>query len=446
MKRRDSIEASRFDRAVSHAFQDSPDGGAFGALDDLKRRRMINEALARADASQGMEPAVDDEPKRRPVTLLRVSAAAAAVLCLFGAGLLLLHSRSPETVDSTQPTYFGEVRVLGGALFFGETPVAINAPVPANTSIRTESGTAQLRLPTGITWQLGDRTRGEIRPLSTEKLQVAVLSGESWFRVDPNRKGPSFSVQTPMGRIDVTGTIFIVNAAPSDVTVTLLKGSVWVTLPSGGRELVETGKVLHLGEMRRAALSEETHRRLLERIASLHWDDGVVEPAPPQPASAESESETEPPPEIDATVRKKHPRASTPKQLLEEIQTQRKMRNWGRAAELYEKLIKAAPNSETATVARVSLGDIYLTKLQRSNAALAQFDTYLRSGHTTLRPEAVYGRCNALRALGRKAEEIRCLETFLRRNAHAFQAPEARARLKALEGRSSAAHSDKTDI
>jgi hypothetical protein len=120
--------------------------------------------------------------------------------------------------------------------------------------------------------------------------------------------------------------------------------------------------------------------------------------------------------------------------IHEEIQAYRKKRDWGRVAALYKRLIQSAPGSETAVVSRVSLGEIYLTKLHQYKSALVHFDRYLRSGHTALLPEAFYGKCNALKALGNRDGEVRCLARFIKQFNGAFQVPDARARLDALRG------------
>ncbi len=429
MKREDNFETTTFENALSDVFQDDPEGGAFGSFDDLSRRRMVNDILTLAANA----PATRfGEPLRKGNAYLWRIGVAAAVLCTLGAALFAGFRHSEAKIPS-QPVYFGEVQAVGGALYFDERPVGVNAPIPVTEPIRSEKGPALLRLPTGITWQLGDHGRGEIASLSSKRLQVTVAAGESWFRVDPKRSGPAFSVNTSMGRIDVTGTIFVVNVDPSEVRVTLLRGSVWVTRTDGKREKVETGYVLHLREAKQQALSAETSRRMTDRLRALAWMEDASAATPIAVLDVEREHLSN----LGVTKGASGPTREEPtrpdaRQLLKEIQAQRKQRNWGRVASLYNKLIRQAPSSETAVVSRVSLGEVYLTKLQQYKEALAQFDSYLQSGHTALLPEASFGRCNAFRSLRRRDQEIQCLDGFLKQFENSFQAPDARARLQTL--------------
>ena len=438
MKRENNIETAQFDRAVSDAFQSAPDCGAFGAFDDLSRRRMMNEILDLA--AKAPSPAdVDTGVRRRPVRVLAMGAAAAVIMSLAGLwGFGVLSSTSRET-SASRPTYFGEVQNLRGALYFDESPAAINDPVPVDKSIRTAQSTALLRLPTGISWQMESHSQGEIAPLTVNRLQVTVRSGESWFRVDPARKGPAFSVMTPMGRIDVTGTVFVVNADPSDVRVTLLKGKVQVTDSAGNTYWVAAGHVMHLREQTQYALPLDAQRRMQERLVELFGSTEKATVATNSDGTPADGMDTEARPDkVDADdAPPRHPPAAgrTSHQLLAEIQRQRRARNWGKVAGLYKRLIQSAPGSETAVVSRVSLGEIYLSKLQQYKDALFHFDKYLQSGHTALLPEASYGRCSALKAMGNREREIQCLDGFIKRFAGAFQAPKARARLEVLRSR-----------
>ncbi len=96
----------------------------------------------------------------------------------------------------------------------------------------------------------------------------------------------------------------------------------------------------------------------------------------------------------------------------------------------YEELLARFPGSSEAQVARVSLGNLLLT---RGNAAraLTLFDTHLSRGGA-LAEEALYGKARALHALGRTADEQKVWQTLKSRYpnsiyARAAQSPAAPA-------------------
>lgn len=434
MKRKSGLETATFDRALSDAFQGGPECGALGTVDDLSRRRMINDIILEASVTSG-RGIVEERKNTEGHRTLMVGAVAAVIGVFMVASLIYGTVTSSRKTATPSPVemYFGEVQENGGNLFFGDQSALRYAPIPVGKSIRTENGAAALRLPTGIDWRMTPHGHARIASLEPERLNIEVLAGESWFRVDPNREGPSFSVDTKMGRIDVTGTIFLVEVGPSDVRLTLLEGEVWVTRATGRRNLVPAGHVMYLGNGLQRPIVAEEEKRLQARLAQMTWE---TDPAAVTVNVAPT-LDDEPPPhgktafDIDPQAREMVAKLDF-RQLHEEIQASRKKGDWGRVAVLYTRLIQSAPGSEAAIVSRVSLGEVCLTKLHQYKDALLHFEKYLRSGHTALLPEAFYGKCSALKALGKRDREMACLDRFVQRFASAFQASDARARLDAL--------------
>lgn len=436
MTRKRDLEIAKFDSAVSDAFRGGPECGRFGTFDDLRRRRMVNDILRKA--SERDTPDVDETSRfGRGLRTLMFGAAAAIVLGGFIVAVVLVKANQSEraSVMPLRDVYYGEVQAASGRLFFGESVAPRHAPIPVGRSIHTTNGSALLRLPTGIDWQMKHGSHGRIASLDPETLTVELLSGENWFRVDPARVGPAFSVETELGRIDVTGTIFVVNVEPSDIRVSLLKGDVWVSRDFGQRVRLKAGHGIHLGDGRQYALASAERKRMHAELGTLDWQLQTTDrvsttttaEAAPSASRVEARAVAPSGPSGPLSAAKRDFR-----HLQKEIQTSRKRRDWGRVATLYERLIQSAPGSEAANVSRVSLGEIYLTKLGRYNDALRQFNTYLRTGHAALVPEAFYGKCGALNALGKRVEEVRCLDEFIRRFDSAFQTPDAKARLQVL--------------
>lgn len=101
------------------------------------------------------------------------------------------------------------------------------------------------------------------------------------------------------------------------------------------------------------------------------------------------------------------------------------------AISLYLQLQSTFSQSTETALSRVSLGGLYLES-GSAKAALAQFDAYLTSANRRLAPEALFGRGQALKALGRRAEEIQNWQQLLRRYPSSAYATQAQERLQGL--------------
>lgn len=97
----------------------------------------------------------------------------------------------------------------------------------------------------------------------------------------------------------------------------------------------------------------------------------------------------------------------------------------------YQRLQRGFSGSAEAHASRVSLGGLLLRN-GSSSAALAQFDAYLGSGGGRLAAEALYGRAQALRALGRSADEAQNLRRLVKTYPNSAYATHAQRRLRQL--------------
>ncbi|MBN2341649.1 MAG: FecR domain-containing protein [Deltaproteobacteria bacterium] len=435
MKQHIDIPNRQFDDAVTDAFRDAPACGAFGTIDDLSRRRAVNHIVQKAASAARNVSEVHPRWTHRRV---RAAGAIAAVLVLGIAltwYLVLFGSASPAALSAA--SYFGEVQTVHGAVFIDDDSAYRHAPLPVEKPMRTAEGTALLRMPTGIDWWMASHAAGKINRLEFNQLHVSVSSGENWFRVDPERQGPAFSVLTPMGRIHVTGTIFVVRVTADDVVVTLLKGKVLVQDAQQTPHEVQTGYSIHLQNGQTVPVSENEQAQLRQQLATLHWEESTATPTLTAASSTVDNSATG---DTSVAVSASVQPATTDKpadikQLHMSIQNARKAGDWKKVAGLYKRLIRTSPAGDAAIVSRVSLGDVYLSRLHRYGDALSQYDYYIQSRHPTLLPEATYGKCLALKAMKQSAREQQCLEQFVRRFPGVLQVESARSRLSVLQAK-----------
>lgn len=119
-------------------------------------------------------------------------------------------------------------------------------------------------------------------------------------------------------------------------------------------------------------------------------------------------------------------------ELLNRAQKARAARDYQKAAQTYLQLLRLYPASGEARVARLSLAQLHLAE-GNAAAALARFDEYHRSGGE-LSQEAHYGKIEALRALGRTAEEHAEINRFVTRYPKSLHAAALKRRLGVIGG------------
>jgi hypothetical protein len=103
------------------------------------------------------------------------------------------------------------------------------------------------------------------------------------------------------------------------------------------------------------------------------------------------------------------------------------------AERLYARLAAEFPDTREETVARALRGQLLLDELGRPSEALASFDAYLRAQpQGALAEETRAARAEALRRLGRRADEAAAWRELLGANPRSIHAARARDRLAAL--------------
>jgi len=328
-----------------------------------------------------------------------------------------------------------------------------------------------------------------------DKLNLDLRKGEIVADVDPKRHGPPFVVQTPHGRVRVTGTVFSVDVDADHTVVRVLRGRVEATDASGQVRTLKLGQSLAIGQGAVAQISQEEialaderlqlldlviapdaaeldvtslpHGAVLtvdgielgttpiaamvrpgarNRALNMDGHESVKELLHVSPGSKvtrvfelkeldldESEAIARKPRSVRRATRPSD-QADTPEALLKLAQSHLKAGRWSKAIQTYEVLAEQYPNSALGRTALVSMGMTQLERVGRYRDALRSFNRYLkttRRGTNAL--EASWGRARALRALGNREAERKALREFLRDFPEAIQAPSAQERLDQLQ-------------
>ena len=254
---------------------------------------------------------------------------------------------------------------------------------------------------------------------------------------DPNRR-IHFRVITPLGNVDIKGTVFAVTVSPGRVRVEVVRGEVAVG-PNGTDQhfSVGAGAAFDMQNRRTERLDKaaEQHIRSLLGMPPMDTDARPAD-APEITGTALSSSEetgdTAPLPPSSRSGRQS-PRPAL-KALLDEAAECRIKKDWRSAARAYEQVVATYPHRKEAATAMVSLGQIQLKHLGRPKEARRNFERYQKTQPSgPLSEQALYGIALADRATGNLRGEKQALERFVARHPSSPLIGSARQRLAELQ-------------
>jgi ferric-dicitrate binding protein FerR (iron transport regulator) len=410
-------------RIAREMTREEAESGLLPALDAGARDAAIDEIVARADAL-GADPGTT--ASRVPASGGRRSNrlavwAAAAALAALAIGVAFARHRPAE------------VKGRPATSIAGRSSSIEPRSVEAREAISGEIATGVRAL-----FEAGTRARVET---AAKTLAVVLERGAVWVHVDPRTRTARVSVRTNEGEVAVEGTVFRVAISDGGTEVRVLRGAVALRprggsawrLAAGERAALVGGapEPMELDEIRSARELLETHS--VVGPGDLPIPAGATEP----PAIAGA---TESPQTVSRGGQKAALQPSEESgggsidALLSEIRRARAARDWPKVSALYEALTRGHRGEEAAEAAMVSLGQVRLEKLGDPASALRWFDAYLVGGGRTLRPEALQGRAEALRSLGKSCDERRALAAYCESFPNELFAGGARRRLAALDG------------
>ncbi len=240
----------------------------------------------------------------------------------------------------------------------------------------------------------------------------------------------ALSVELPDGVVEVTGTVFIVEAIRNRSSVSVVRGSVAVRGFNGQRasETVTVGETYSLTNQAVSERNSDPSDQLLILLGMS--DSSEVAAAEPKAVAPERPEAEARPLDIPRKRDRQPPDRPSLETLIQSASTCRAQRNWDCAVKNYESLIQLYPNRPDATTAMMPVAQILLDNLNRPAQALKYYRRYQRSRpEGSLGQEAMWGECVALRRLGQTEPETQCLKRFLSRYPAAPFSSQASARL-----------------
>ena len=313
-----------------------------------------------------------------------------------------------------------------------------NAPDVMNNNAQLPASGERLTLLDGrVTLSSSAQTSLETVLAADDDMHVRIEDGFMCAQIDPTAKRRvHFRVVTPLGKVDVKGTIFGVTVADGTAEVAVVRGEVTAEPTDSARAFsVRAGSVFDFGTRQTTSIDDDTDTRI-RAMLGLHpkksEPSGDTEPA----SSADDVSAAES--SIDATNRggSQSPKSQafrTPRPsletLLDEADRCRIDHDWRCAAKRYDAIVKRFPHRAEAATALVNLGQIQLKHLKKPREARRNFERYQKQSPSgPLAEQALMGIARADRAIGDHRGEARALDLFLARHPSSPLAEAARRR------------------
>ena len=243
---------------------DETPAGAAPALDELSRRRLINQIVARA-----AQPAVEP-PERLPApqTTLRWKATVALAASVFvgTTAALLAHQfgqpdrpapeatlklagvHAPAPVPRSSAPVFAKVLLQSGKATLDGTPMAAARTMEPGKTLRVATGQMVLQLPMGSKMLVRRQSTVDLERLDPDRVRINLRQGELLAAVTRRSAGQVFEVQTPDGRVVVRGTYFSVRVVGGRSVLSVLEGRVRVVERGGVIRELAAGQATTLGQ------------------------------------------------------------------------------------------------------------------------------------------------------------------------------------------------------
>lgn len=244
---------------------DGTDGPAH-EIDELSRRRWVNEIVEQATRTREV---VADHHDARATVGYRVLLAAIGIAACASIAIVLWYYKSAGTVD---PGPASRVAMTSGAVLTDDYPASADHPLRAGDVVSTAEGAAVLSLAGGVAARLDANTEVRLDRPDQAPVRMSLIRGRLTAAVDKDRKGAiAFTVETRAGRIDVTGTVFSVEAYRELVDLKVLEGRVRVSEPRGMTREVGAGRGVALGDRQMHRLSAKEVSRLTVDARQLRF-------------------------------------------------------------------------------------------------------------------------------------------------------------------------------
>ncbi len=386
---------------------------------------------------------------RKPTAWAAGMAAAAAIFLMVRASTDFSTDFSPEfsKVDENGAPDLSSVLKANVLKASSSSGLSYGVPIGEGQLLHAEEEIA-LSLGPDIVVLLEPGSRAKLAKLNHTTAEISLEFGRIHASVRPHstffEKG--FAVSTSQGMVEVTGTLFSVEAKKGTAGswVGVLRGSVKVTssadsanLRHGRVRALEAQQIGSLQTRKMTSQEQQMVRGAMERISLIEQGSiAAVSPGKAATNAAKQEENRSAAVTRPKTGVSKLAHAGSAKELLRKAQELRRLRNWKASAQAYSELIAAYPGEEIAKNAKVSYGYLLLEQLNNYSGGLKFCQEYLfQHPEGVLAAEAAICRIKALRALGSAEEEQIAIEQFLELFPNSYHASAFRKRVQQIRSR-----------
>jgi tetratricopeptide (TPR) repeat protein len=390
------------------------------------------EAVSAKSADAAIHVALDKRFASQSKPIWTQIAIAASALLALGIGLLAYRASRPNQEDPIQfelaqgRLQIASEEIGSGQWFsFGE---AVVVPIEKDALLKTYDALF-----------IAAQTNSKLRLVQAtpKSITLKLEAGRMALHLVPS-SDVSLEVELPDGVVKVTGTVFIVEADGKKSSVSVVRGSVEVQ----GRDRqkkstrkVSEGLAYSFGKRDLAKREKNPSDNLLILLGMPDTAEVAVaeaDLAAPKPSAVEDRPDEDAPAPLMEKANTEPPADEKPslESLIQAAGACRARKDFECAVRHYEDLVRHYPNRPDSTTTLVPMAQILLDNLRRPQAALKYFRRYRQ-----IRPkgglgqEALWGECNALRALGQAQGEKVCLEKYLERYPGAIFSSTAKSRL-----------------
>lgn len=260
--------------------------------------------------------------------------------------------------------------------------------------------------------------------------QVELVQGKLVASVNKRKTGQKFVVHTPQFTVEVIGTIFTVDITDvSNPAVRVIKGKVkvidnqtnevhfiaanhqWVLRNPNVQPTLRINAQKDLDLIGISTVHYASHDKSRPRHAPKARQNAIE-----LASAAINEKRLSDAHKHIEIVRQRSPQsANVPSLLARLARAYRQQKNYGAAKDTYLRLVREYGHTNTGQNAIVALGQLELNILDKKQAALGHFETYLqRAPKGYLSEEAWVGSAHALRFLGQRAQLLQTTNQYLK--------------------------------
>ncbi len=450
-----SIENRALDRILKAVEKKQDDNGLLNPLDDLEKLRMADDIIQQYNSGKKQDKAKYALPPGHS-SHIRILKLLSAAILLTGISLLLYfeiitNHQNKQKELKIEKSVANRSNILPSKRETDKNRHFSNTYKKVSFSVKTENKKKLISLSKGHIVSIRANTSLSVNKLANGKIIIVLHKGSILCSIDPEQNKKGFIVKTPKETILVTGTIFSVDVKDTDINIKLFKGTLKIT--DTNKEPKEISSPCNFTQFNQTVLNNETLNNIINELKNIQIKEpqnnikkyltiakqlNINKKTEPQKHLLSDHSNNIKRVSFTDNHKFTNTDKTEHKDSISELMTkahERKLQgNWKLAAHEYIKIVTAYPNSEAAQVSKVSLGQLFLNRLQQPSEAIKYFTMYLKTNPDgILYLEALTGKASALKKSGKNGDALKLLHEILKKYPEGLHVESIKKSIKKLE-------------